>query len=206
MPKGYPSKIEAEKIWEQGIAYRRAKPYGFASEKEYRFHSHGVGEAAEKIAAHIPDMDSEKAFALGILHDYGKRIKQSVENVFHGREGYEAMLEMGYPEVAQICLTHTFPDQDFNEEQYSFPQEWKDWAREKLRDVKYTDYDLLIAFCDKLFEEMKMVSVEDRVDAIVKRYNLAQNQKEILLEQSLRLKKYFDSRVGGDIYQILGIR
>ena len=205
MTKGYPDRAEAEKIWEQGMEYRRSRPYGFASEREYKFHSRGVGEAAGKIAEHIPDMDSEKAFVMGLLHDYGKRIKQSTEGIFHGKEGYDAMLEMGYPDVAQICLTHTFPDKDFNERQFTFAQEWKDWAREKLKSVEYTNYDFLIAFCDKLFEEMQVVSVEGRVKGIVKRYNLGKEQKDLLLEQSLRLKEYIDKLANKNVYEILGI-
>ena len=68
----YPNREQALKIWEAGIIYRLSRPYGFTFENEYRFHTMGVASAAEKIARHVPNMDPEKAFVLGLLHDYGK--------------------------------------------------------------------------------------------------------------------------------------
>lgn len=145
-----------------GTGYRISAipPLPLPLEKEYRFHTRGVAAAAEKIAARIPGMNGEKAYVLGLLHDYGKRIGEREENKFHGQEGYEQMMFLGYPDVAQICLTHTFPDKNFDRGQYSFPDEWIEWAREKLAGTVYTDYDYLIAFCDKLFEACEMVSIE----------------------------------------------
>lgn len=85
---GFPSRKKAEEIWEQGIGYRLSSPYPYPLEKEYRFHTRGVAAAAEKIAARIPGMNGEKAYVLGLLHDYGKRIGEREENKFHGQEGY----------------------------------------------------------------------------------------------------------------------
>ena len=224
---GFPSRKQAEEIWEQGIRYRLSRPYPYLLEKEYRFHTLGVAAAvdavpeegavviatgpltsdrlAEKIAALIPGMDGEKAYVLGLLHDYGKRIGEREENKFHGQEGYEQMMFLGYPDVAQICLTHTFPDKNFDRGQYSFPDEWIEWAREKLAGTVYTDYDYLIAFCDKLFEACEMVSIEKRIEAIVERYGLNADQRDLLYRESIGLKKYFDEKTGDDVYRILEI-
>ncbi len=109
----FPDRDRAEALWEEGIRYRLSRPYPFDLESEYRFHTRGVAEAAEKIAACVSGLVPEKAFVFGLLHDYGKRINQSRENKFHGQEGYEQMMKLGYPEIARICLTHTFPDKDF---------------------------------------------------------------------------------------------
>ena len=196
---GFPSRKQAEEIWEQGIRYRLSRPYPYLLEKEYRFHTLGVAAAAEKIAALIPGMDGEKAYVLGLLHDYGKRIGEREENKFHGQEGYEQMMFLGYPDVAQICLTHTFPDKNFDRGQYSFPDEWIEWAREKLAGTVYTDYDYLIAFCDKLFEACEMVSIEKRIEAIVERYGLNADQRDLLYRESIGLKKYFDEKTGDDV-------
>ncbi len=206
MAAAFPTKEQAKKIWEEGILYRLSQPYPYDLENEYRFHTLGVASAAEKIAAFIPDLDSEKAYVFGLLHDYGKRISEKRENKFHGREGYEQMILMGYPEIAQICLTHTFPRKNFNREQFSFPEEWIAWAREHLAAAEYTDYDYLVAFCDKLFEACSIVSIEKRVDAIVERYKLSNHQRELLYRESIGLKEYFDSKTGRDVYQILGIK
>lgn len=201
----FPDRDWAEALWEEGIRYRLSRPYPFDLESEYRFHTRGVAEAAEKIAAYVPGLVPERAFVFGLLHDYGKRISQSRENKFHGQEGYEQMMKLGYPEIAQICLTHTFPDKDFNPEQYSFPPEWFDWIRCRLAPLVYDDYDLLIAFCDKLFEACEMVSIEERVAAIVRRYGLNGRQRNLLYDQSMKLKHYFDAKTGRNVYKILGL-
>lgn len=201
----FPTRAEAERIWQEGILYRLSRPYSFPQEKEYCFHTKGVAAAAEKIAGNITGMNGEKAYVLGLLHDYGKRINEKLENKFHGREGYEQMMLMGYPEVAQICLTHTFPSKDFKNGQYSYPDEWLDWARGLLKNVVYTDYDYLIAFCDKLFEGMKMVTVEKRVEGISARYNLKAEQREFLYNESMELKNYFDKKTGQDVYRLLNL-
>lgn len=203
--KTYPTRSEALKLWEKGICDRCHKPYGFPFEDEYRFHTLGVAKAAEAIASHIPGMDCDKAYVLGLLHDYGKLISERAEGRFHGREGFEAMQELGYTEVAQICLTHTFPNKNFSDDEFSYPKDWQDWSRQVLEKVEYDDYDYLIALCDKFFEGMSMVSISKRIQGIVRRYGLAPEQEKILLDGSLRLKSYFDRKTGCDIYNILGI-
>ena len=102
--KGYPDIKTAKKIWEEGIKYRKSKPYGFDIEKEYIFHTKGIAAAAKKIAENIPGLNPEKAYVLGLLHDYGKRISERDERYFHGREGYEQMNKHGFYDVAKICF------------------------------------------------------------------------------------------------------
>ena len=92
------------------------------------------------------------------------------------------MLKQGYPDVAKVCLTHTFSEKNFSDEDYSYPQEWKDWARGMLQNIEYDDYDYLISLCDKFFEGLSIVSISNRIEGIVKRYKLGEKQKESLLK------------------------
>lgn len=202
----FPTLDMAEQIFEGGILYRRSRPYHFDLEKEYRFHCHGVAKAAQILAEHIAGVDAQKAYIFGLLHDYGKRISQNMENRFHGIEGYYAMLELGYPEVARICLTHSFSQPNFRDDDYSLPKSWLDEARNLLKDVVYNDYDLLICFCDKLFEGLKMVTMEERIRGICGRYNLNRQQQKCLEDECRWLKKYFDYKAGVDVYQLLEIK
>ena len=206
MTKGHPDRAEAEKIWQDGINHHLAKPYGFNMVEEYKKHSRGVGKAAETIAAKVLGMDSEKAFVLGLLHDYGKRVDEKIEQVFHGRDGYEELMRLGYPTSARICLTHTFPNKNFTDDEFVFPKDWIDWAKTALSTVEYDDYDLLIIMCDKMFEAGQIIPMEKRVDCIVNRYNLPKHQKEMLLIQSSELRKYFTDKLGKDVYDVLGIK
>ena len=203
---GVPSLKKAFDIWEKGIIYRCQKPYGFDVEEEYRFHTKGVATAAQKIAELLPSLNPEKAYILGLLHDYGKKINEKIEDEFHGKVGYNEMLAMGYNEVAKICLTHTFPEKIFDDSCFSYPQHWLKWIHNTIENIEYDDYDHLIYLVDKFFEGMSMVTIENRVQGIIKRYKINENQVKYFTEQSLNLKKYFDVKIGQDVYKILNIK
>ena len=71
-------------------------------------HSENAGLAAGNIAKRIPGMDPEKARVLGILHDIGRRVGV-VSIPRHIVEGYRYAIGQGWPEVARICMTHSYP-------------------------------------------------------------------------------------------------
>lgn len=204
--KGYPTLEIARKIWQEGYDYRCATT-PFETKQEYIFHTEGVARAAQIIAAATDDMNPEKAYVLGLLHDYGKKYDERTVNKFHGRSGYEELNKLGYPVAARICLTHTFPQRDFNNEDYlSYPQEWLEWAHKELSGIIYDDYDRLIQLCDMFFEGMQIVDFESRFKGIVRRYNLPQRLLGVLMKNASRLRGYFEDKTGQDIYQLLNIR
>ncbi len=201
-----PARAEAQKIWQEGFDFRCCATK-FEVKDEYIFHSHGVAQAAENIAAQIPAMDSEKAYVLGLLHDYGKKYDEQETGKFHARTGYEELKAMGYYEAAKICLTHSFPDKNFCDKDYaSYSKEWLSWAHGELSKITYDDYDRLIQLCDMFFEGMHMVDFETRFSGIMKRYNLEYEDIKNLKEGAERNKRYFESKINCDIYQLLNIK
>lgn len=72
-------------------------------------HSYNVARLAEKIADKM-EMDSEKAYVLGLLHDIGRR--NGDMQARHALEGFRFLKDIGYDEGARICLTHTFQYKD----------------------------------------------------------------------------------------------
>lgn len=68
-------------------------------------HSRNVASCAEKIAIAC-NMDGDKAYILGLLHDIGRKF--GTRHLGHVYDGWKYMLELGYPQVAKICLTHSF--------------------------------------------------------------------------------------------------
>ena len=87
-----------------------------------------------------------------------------------------------------------------------YPEEWMLWAKDELKNIVYDDYDRLIQLCDKFFEMGDMVSLEQRTQGIVSRYNLPLSRQEKLLKEGLTLKQYFDSLCGRDVYDIFDIK
>lgn len=201
----YPNQQEAEQIWEEGINYRKSLGV-FNHEKEYRFHTKGVANSAVKIAEKCV-MCAEKAYVIGLLHDYGKHIDEIETGKFHGLEGYREMLKMSFPDVAKICLTHCFPEQDFSYDNYpAYNIEDLQECKNILSTISYDDYDLLIQFCDMLVEKLSIVSIEDRIKCIAERYKIPSDKVNHLYDNAIYLKNYFDNKCCCDVYDLLGIR
>lgn len=203
MSKDYPTIEEAEKILHEGAEYK--EQMFNCDSTPYISHPRGVADAAMKIASKTAYLNPEKAYVFGLLHDYGHRIIEKKVNRFHGQEGYDEMMKMNFPAVAKICLTHTFPDKNFNPSDMGYPVDWMLWAQEKLKDIEYDDYDRLIQLCDKFYEEGTKTSIEERVKGISSRYKLSKHQKERLLQEGLDLKLYFDKLCNKNVYEILGV-
>ncbi len=204
MSVGYPNLSEALKIWEEGIAFRLSQG-DFSKEEEYRFHTQKVAEIASLIASKC-GLDADKAYVFGLLHDYGKHIDERKTGIFHGLEGYREMLKKGYPEMAVICLSHCFPKQDFDIENYpAYSRTDLETSKQILSLLSYNDYDRLIQLSDMFPEGMNIVTIENRLQGIKKRYGLSEKELKDISENALYLKQYFSGLCGCDIYKLIGI-
>ena len=92
-----PTREEALKLIRDGLLFNPG-PWGK--------HCLTAAHCAEKIASACGDMDVEKAYILGLLHDIGRKF--GVRHLGHVYDGYVYMKSLGYDEVAKICLTHSF--------------------------------------------------------------------------------------------------
>ena len=117
----------------------------------------------------------------------------------------EAMLDLGYDDIAKICLTHTFPAKQIDKSQFNWSYEWLEWAQTELDKIEYDDYDRLIQLCDQLSDDIKYMSLESRSLAIAKRYGMSEEQRQILCNNSTLLKDYFENKFDIKIYELLGI-
>lgn len=70
-------------------------------------HDKVVGICAKMIAEKCDNLDSTVAYALGLLHDIGRRF--GITDMRHILDGYYFMKEQGFEDSAKICMTHSFP-------------------------------------------------------------------------------------------------
>ncbi len=98
-----PTRAKAEELLKYAERYNPG-PWGN--------HSRVAAHCAEKIAEACK-IDSEKAYILGLLHDIGRKF--GVRHLGHVSDGYLYMMSLGYDEVAQVCLTHSFNNQSTDE-------------------------------------------------------------------------------------------
>lgn len=170
-------------------------------------HCRYVGRAARAIAERIPELDPEKAQVLGMLHDIGRRFG-STGNL-HIADGYDFMMELGYPEVARICLTHSFPFQDIDSCFGSWnvdPERDGNSARKRmgelLSQITYDRYDRLIQLCDALAMGTGFCLLEKRWVDVAMRYG--PNQYMIpKWRATYEIKDELEKRMGISIYDLL---
>ena len=162
-------------------------------------HSRAAAEVMERVAEKA-GMDTERAYASGLLHDVG-RYRGMKMGMYHVIAGYKKMMEEGEPEIARICLTHSFyPKRKMDAfSQIGDLEEWK-FLREYIRDAKYDDYDLLGVLADHMAGGHGVTTLERRFCSVLVRHGAKQPRADLVA--LLKLKKYFDQKTGMNIYEL----
>lgn len=163
-------------------------------------HSRVAAHCAEKIAESCDEMDADKAYVLGLLHDIGRKF--GVRHLGHVSDGYTYMMSLGYDEVAKICLTHSFNNQSTEEYigKFDTSEEELNLINTTLTKVDMDDYDRLIQLCDSLAGSEGVLDIEERMDDVKKRYGSYPQEK---WDSNIRLKRYFEKKTGKDIYDVV---
>lgn len=183
---------QAEEIFAWGLSQRHDH-----LAEGWKNHSFGAAKAASAIAAKS-GLDSDLAYAMGLLHDIGRYDYHARMN--HIYLGYEKMMAEGLPQVARICLTHSFPLQD-SVKSLKLPDEGQTkFVQDFVTSTEYDDYDYdyLIQLVDHLSGVHGITLLERRFCSILYRHGLRDPRAEII--KLYDLKKYFDEKCGEDIY------
>lgn len=167
-------------------------------------HSINVGLAAQMIAKRCDNLNSNKAYVLGLLHDIGRRYGVSARK--HGIDGYNFAIERGWDEVGQICLTHSFPVPEFDKElgKNDMSNEESEFVRRYLKNITYNDYDKLIIVCDALADAQGFCMLEKRFVNTTRRYGMFPFTVE-RWNATFEMKEYFEQQMSCSIYDVLPI-
>ena len=147
-------------------------------------------------------MDGEKAYVMGLLHDIGRR--EGVTAIRHIFDGYDYMMSLDQPEIARICLTHSFPERDIRTYfgAYDCSEEQLEFLRGVVENKAYDDYDRLIQLCDAISLPDGACIMEKRLVDVALRHGLP----EFTLKKwraFMETKKYFDELCGCNVYSLL---
>lgn len=188
-----PSKEEAERLLEE--AYLK-------NPGPWREHSIVAAKCAQKIASACKDLNPDKAYILGLLHDIGRR--EGVTALAHVIDGYEYLMKLGYDEAARVCITHSFSIKKI--ETYIGKNDVSPEAYKKIKKLidkyEYDDYDRLIQLCDSIALPQGSAKIEERMGDVKKRHGYYPQDK---WNKHIELKKYFEQKSGLDIDE-LGIK
>lgn len=161
-------------------------------------HSRNVAKCAEVIASHC-NLNPEKAYILGLLHDVGRRA--GIGQLKHVYYGWKHMNELGYPTVAKVCLTHSYNTHRFEDDmaKIEVSPEQADEAKAALAGYEYDDYDRLIQLCDSIATAEGVVDVTERMADVRTRYGSYPQPK---WDKNIELLEYFAEKTGSDIYEL----
>lgn len=182
----------------------RAVAHGRAEDSWYFFHNHVYGSAAvaKAIAEHI-GLNPQRAALSALLHDIGK-IRESSERRFHGIIGYEMLKDLDV-HIARAALVHTFPNNQIGSYEkcagmFFAKRADYDFLAGYLAAHPADDYDRLVQLTDGLANAYGFVTLEQRAEEYARRRGVAVS--DYLVGSVLELKKYFDRKLGGDIYAL----
>lgn len=163
-------------------------------------HSRTAAHCAEKIAQACADMDPEKAYILGLLHDIGRKF--GVRHLGHVSDGYTYMMSLGYDEAAKVCLTHSFNNKRVDEYigKVDTTQEEYLLIQTRLAAVDFDEYDKLIQLCDALAGADGVLDVAQRMLDVKQRYGFYPQPK---WDSNISLKKHFEEKCGRNIYEVV---
>lgn len=166
-------------------------------------HSFNVARAARRLAEHLTGLDPDAAYALGLLHDIGRRA--GVTGMRHVYDGYRFMLDEGYPDAARICLTHSFPVKDTR----AGSSEW-DCTEDELAELQqaldaltYDDYDRLLQLGDAISLPEGFCLLEVRIVDVLMRYRNFNDFTLPKWEAYFEIMADFNKRIGRSLYDLL---
>ena len=178
-------------------------------------HSYAVARAAEKIARTVNEnakantaahgstkhhLNSDFAYTCGLLHDIGRQ--EGHTYIAHVYDGYHFLKNLGYDQLAKICLTHSFNLNiiedyigkiDITDEQY-------EELKSLLTDTEYDDYDRLIQLLDSTCGADGSQNLETRMNDVKQRYGYYPEGK---WNKNFELKEYFEKLMGRDLYEVI---
>lgn len=168
-------------------------------------HYQNVAFVAATIAEHA-GLNPQKAYILGLLHDFGEYIEKTIPNTFHGTAGYDEMMAKGFDEVARTCLSHSFFNADFTPDNFlSYNAEQIVRAAVLLKQQGFDEYDYLIHLADLMGISQGIETLENRIQKLADKYRLSADDVKNKLIEAHKLKAYFDAKCGCDIYEFFNL-
>ena len=167
-----------------------------------------VAQNARILALKIPHLNPDKAYIMGLMHDYGQIDETKDKHLFHGLIGYQKLLKLGYDEAARACLVHSFFEwEDITPERYhSYDKDSIICCSNILKERPFDDYDRLVHLADLMATGSKLTTIEMRFEYLAATYRINEIIIKDKYELACRLKHYFDELIGEDVYNILKIK
>lgn len=167
---------------------------------EWVDHSINAGKVARKIAIALGE-DADKAESYGYLHDIGRRTGRC--GLKHIIEGYKYLTELGYTDVAKICLTHSFYTNTIEGciGKWDMLDDEKEFIKKYIETVELNIYDKIIQLSDSIATSTGVTMVERRMVDVFFRYGFNEYTERNIRDR-LKLQSEIEDRLGYSIYKL----
>jgi len=164
-------------------------------------HSINVAKACSTLAENL-NLDPDKAYVYGLLHDIGRRNKDS--KVRHILEGYNYMKNLGYEDVARYCLTHSFMVKDIRSilGTWDTTDDEKRFVRDYLNTTEYTLYDKIVQLSDYLALSDGLTLIDRRILDVYLRYEFSSEVAIKNWKAVFKLQEEIEQQLGHSIYKL----
>ena len=155
-----------EQLKQQEISLGRAPDTWYT----YENHVIGTAELAWLIASEIKEMNPDKLYVKGLLHDIC-RTEEDRKQRFHGILGYEKLIQKD-SDVARACLLHMFlwnklpPYQECHDLFYQKEEDYN-FIAEYIINHNPSNEDYLIQLCDYLANKDGYVTLYEYLNQII---------------------------------------
>ena len=167
-------------------------------ENKWVLHCLFTAIASKRIAEKL-GLDSDKAMAMGCIHDIGRKISHPN----HAIEGYHYMINKGNSDDAIVCLTHSFIDNNIVMTAGGGPdtKEKYDYIDNFLQKTPCTIYDNIVQMSDLFCLETGFTTVENRLLDISKRKGVYPNSLDHF-HKAMELKERLETQMGCSLYDL----
>jgi putative nucleotidyltransferase with HDIG domain len=167
------------------------------NDNKWIMHSLYVGQAASTIAKRL-NLNADYAETIGYMHDIGRLISHSN----HVIEGYKYLDNLGYPDIARYCITHSFVDNIIPNTAGGGPnKDSYDFINNYLNNITLNIYDNIVQLCDLFCLETGYTTFEKRILDITKRKGVYPNSLEHF-KSIMELKNRLENMMGITIYEL----
>ena len=160
------------------------------------FISHSLEEARLcSLMAKKANLDTDKAFKMGLFHDYGRKYDHGG---LHITLGFKELFSLGYITESIGCLTHSFLNDNYfacynPTDEYKVNDDLniiyiKESVKENevykfLSTYTYTDYDRILNLADLMASANGVITPEKRIIDIEKRRKMTGNQRKFFIKE-----------------------
>lgn len=159
-------------------------------------HSKLIGKTARKMAKDLY-LDADIAYALGCLHDIGK--KNGKKGLAHIIEGFHILRNESYFFPARIAISHCFIIKDINSfvGDINIGKSEIKTIKNLLKSYDYNDYDKLIQVLDNSILN-SYIGIDEKQKYLKEKYGKIPFENE-RLDILKGYEKEFEERLGGSV-------